>query len=113
VVEEEYRGVHARALSFSDPLPPARILVNASPLGMKDYPTFPLALDLIEEGGVVFDLVYTPLETELLKAARARGLRTIDGLAMLIAQAAPAFELFFGVPAPREHDEALRELLTS
>jgi shikimate dehydrogenase len=45
---------------------------------------------------VVYDIVYAPLETRLLAAARARGLRTIDGLAMLIGQAALAFEIFFG-----------------
>ncbi|MFN2259992.1 MAG: shikimate dehydrogenase, partial [Parasphingopyxis sp.] len=52
------------------------------------------------------------VETPLLAAARARGLDTVDGLEMLIAQAAIAFELFFGEAPPREHDEELRELLT-
>ncbi len=61
---------------------------------------------------IVYDIVYAPLETPLLAAARARGLRTIDGLAMLIGQAAAAFELFFGHAAPREHDAELRAVLT-
>lgn len=112
-IERDYRGVGARTLAFSDPLPPARILVNASPLGMAGYPDFPLPLDSLDEEGLVFDLVYNPAETSLLSKAKARRLRTIDGLAMLVEQAAPAFQLFFGVPAPREHDEELRELLTS
>jgi shikimate dehydrogenase len=56
-------------------------------------------------------MVYAPLETPLLKEARRLGLRTIDGLQMLVAQAAVAFEKFFGQPAPREHDAELRALL--
>jgi shikimate dehydrogenase len=60
---------------------------------------------------VLYAPVYAPLETPLLAEARARGLRTIDGLEMLIGQAAAAFEYFFGVPAPRGGDAALRERL--
>jgi len=88
------------------------LIVNASPLGMAGQP--PLAFDLSHAppGSVVYDIVTHPAETPLLKAARAAGLRTIDGLAMLIGQAAVAFEKFFGEPAPREHDAELRALLT-
>ena len=73
----------------------------------------PLALDLspLPDDAVVYDLVYAPLETDLLAAAGARGLDTIDGLEMLVGQAAVAFELFFGAAPPRERDEELRELL--
>jgi len=53
------------------------------------------------------------LDTELLAAARSSGLRTVDGLAMLIGQAAAAFRLFFGEPPPRQHDAELRALLTA
>ena len=74
-----------------------------------------LAIDLapLPNDAVVYDIVYDPLETPLLVAARGRGLRTIDGLAMLIGQAAVAFELLFEQAAPREHDAELRALLTS
>ena len=91
------------------------MLVNASALGMtRPCRRFRCALDpLPERCGRRIDIVYAPLETPLLAAARARGLRTVDGLAMLIGQAAPAFELFFGAAPPREHDDELRELLTS
>ena len=58
-------------------------------------------------------MVYEPIETDLLRQARERGLVAIDGLAMLIAQAAAAFEHFFGEEPPREHDPELRELLTA
>jgi shikimate dehydrogenase len=89
------------------------LIVNTTPLGMTGKP--PLAVDFshVPPRSVVYDIVYDPLETPLLAQARARGLETIDGLAMLIGQAAEAFELFFGVPAPRESDAALRAKLTA
>ncbi len=95
------------------PLPPVRLLVNASPLGMARHDAFAGELDRLPPDAIVYDLVYDPLVTPLIEAAEARGLATIDGLEMLVGQAAVAFELFFGVPAPREHDGELRELLTS
>ena len=112
-VARDYVGVDGRPISFEDPLPGARLLVNATPLGMAGFPDFPLRLDSLAPDAFVFDLTYNPLDTNLLQAARARGLRTIDGLAMLIGQAAIAFQGFFGAPAPRWHDAELRELLTS
>lgn len=91
----------------------AQVIINATSLGMTGMP--PLAIDLrpFADDTIVFDMVYAPLETPLLAAARARGLRTIDGLAMLIGQAAVAFGLFYGADAPREHDAELRSLLTA
>jgi shikimate dehydrogenase len=77
--------------------------------------TSPVPINLADYYGdtIVFDMVYAPLETPLLKQARALGMRTIDGLEMLVGQAAVAFELFFGRSAPREYDAELRALLTS
>lgn len=89
------------------------LLVNTSPLGMAGQPPLDLDLSPLPEDAVVYDIVYAPLETPLLADARARGLETVDGLEMLIGQAALAFELFFGAAPPRERDEALRALLTS
>jgi len=66
----------------------------------------------LPRASVVYDIVTTPVETDLLRRARAKGLSTIDGLAMLIGQAAKAFEKFFGELPPREHDAELRRLLT-
>lgn len=88
------------------------LVVNASPLGMAGRP--PLAFDFSHAppGSTVYDIVTHPLETPLLVEAGQRGHPTIDGLAMLIGQAAVAFEKFFGEPAPRQHDAELRELLT-
>ena len=88
------------------------LVVNASPLGMTGQP--PLALDLshVPPGSVVYDIVTDPVDTPLLQAARAAGFRTVDGLAMLIGQAALAFERFFGVAPTREPGDAdLRRLL--
>lgn len=89
------------------------LVVNASPLGMAGQP--PLALDLshVPPGSIVYDIVTYPVETPLLEAARAAGFRTVDGLSMLIGQAAAAFEMFFGCLPPREDGDAeLRALLT-
>ncbi|MBW6436076.1 shikimate dehydrogenase [Actinoplanes hulinensis] len=71
-------------------------LVNASPIGMHHHPGTPLPAESLHRGLWVADIVYMPLETELLRAARARGLRTIGGTAMCAYQAAAAFELFTG-----------------
>ncbi|WP_238487100.1 shikimate dehydrogenase [Actinoplanes flavus] len=71
-------------------------LVNASPVGMHHHPGTPLPAESLHRGLWVADIVYMPVETELLRAARARGLRTIGGTAMCAYQAAAAFELFTG-----------------
>ncbi len=74
----------------------AALLVNSTSAGMGTNP--PLAIDLaaLPKSAAVCDIVYNPLETKLLKDASARGHRTIDGLGMLMHQAAPSFEAFFG-----------------
>ena len=108
-------------LKFEDSLAPRiaadpdriDVFINASALGMAGYPDLAVKLDRFPEDLVVYDIVTSPLDTALLRRARQLGLRTIDGLAMLFGQAAVAFEKFFGVPAPREHDAELRTILTS
>lgn len=106
-------GLKGQVLSMSARLPPAKLLVNATSLGMVGQE--PLVIDLapLPDDAIVYDIVYAPLTTPLLAAAEARGLETVDGLEMLVGQAAAAFELFFGQPAPREHDAELRALLTA
>lgn len=73
------------------------LIVNTTSLGMAGQP--PLGLDLAgaRAGAVVADIVYVPLTTPLLAAAKARGLRVVDGLGMLLHQAAPGFARWFGV----------------
>lgn len=104
-------GLKGRALPLDAPLPPATLLVNASSLGMAGQPAFAPDLDPLPDGAIVYDAVYNPLETPLLAAARARGLEVVDGLEMLVGQAALAFELFFGEAPPRDEDDALRAAL--
>lgn len=106
-------GLAGRVIGMDDPLPAADLLVNCSPLGMEGQSPLNLDLSPLPADAVVYDIVYVPLDTQLLLAARARGLRTIDGLEMLIGQAALAFEIFFDAQAPRERDAELRALLTA
>jgi len=106
-------GLKGEALKLDAPLPPAALLVNATSLGMAGQPPLDLDLSPLPEDAVVYDIVYAPLETGLLKAARARDLDTVDGLEMLIGQAALAFELLFGAAPPRDRDDELRALLTA
>ncbi|MGC9953903.1 MAG: shikimate dehydrogenase [Rhizomicrobium sp.] len=75
----------------------AGLLVNATSAGMKGAPSLDLPLEVLPADATVFDAVYNPLETRLLAHSKARGLRTVDGLGMLMHQAAPAFAAFFGV----------------
>jgi shikimate dehydrogenase len=73
-----------------------RVLINATSGGMRGAAPLVFSLEALPRDAAVCDLVYNPIETELLKDARRRGHRTIDGLGMLIHQAVPAFEAFFG-----------------
>ncbi len=74
-----------------------RLLVNTTSLGMKGQPPLDIELSSLSPDAVVTDIVYVPLETPLLAAAKARGLKTVDGLGMLLHQAVPGFERWFGV----------------
>jgi shikimate dehydrogenase len=78
----------------------AGLLVNTTTLGMGGQPPLDIDLAALGAGAVVADIVYTPLVTPLLADARARGLRNVDGLGMLLHQAAGAFARFFG-PRPQ------------
>lgn len=106
-------GLRGAVQGLDASLPPVTLLVNATSLGMVGQAPYAPDLSPLPDGAVVYDLVYAPLETPLLAAAHDNGFDTIDGLEMLIGQAAFAFELFFGKAAPREHDDELRALLTA
>jgi shikimate dehydrogenase len=82
--------------AIAELLPRAGLLVNTTSLGMHGQPALELDVGLLPQDAVVADLVYVPLETPLLAASRARGLRTADGLGMLLHQAVRGFELWFG-----------------
>ena len=81
----------ARALQGSG------LLANATSLGLKGQPALEIALETLPKEAWVTDMVYAPLQTDLLKQAAARGNKTVDGLGMLLHQARPAFHAFFGV----------------
>jgi shikimate dehydrogenase len=91
------KGVTAHSL---DELPglmkSARLLVNTTSLGMVGQPPLEIDLSRLPADAIVHDVVYVPLETNLLKAAKARGLRTVDGLGMLLHQAGEGFRHWFG-----------------
>ncbi len=82
--------------AIGDLLPRADLLVNTTSLGMLGQPALEIDAGLLPSRAVVADLVYVPLETPLLATARARGLKTADGLGMLLHQAVRGFELWFG-----------------
>lgn len=88
------------------------LVVNASPLGMHGQPPLMFDWSHAPPGAIAYDIVTDPVDTTFLRLARGAGHETIDGLAMLIGQAAAAFELFFGAIPPRQHDAELRALLT-
>ena len=104
-------GLKGKALPLASPVPPAALLVNTSVLGMTGQPPLEIDLTPLPADAVVYDVVYAPIETDLLAQARDRDLDTVDGLDMLVGQAAVAFELFFGTEPPRDRDEDLRDLL--
>jgi len=92
-------GGDVRAVPWAavvDLLPRAGLLVNTTPLGMHGQRPLEIDISLLPPDAVVSDLVYVPLRTPLLAAAQARGLRTADGLGMLLHQAVRGFELWFG-----------------
>jgi shikimate dehydrogenase len=90
-------------------MPEAGLLVNTTSLGMAGQPPLTIDLSRLPANAVVSDLVYVPLETALLAAARARGLRAVDGLGMLLHQAVDGFQRWFGMRP--QVTEALRALV--
>jgi shikimate dehydrogenase len=81
----------------------AALLVNTTSLGMTHQPPLEIALDALPQSALVTDIVYAPLETSLLAAARARGHPVVDGLGMLLHQGRPGFRAWFGVDPEVTH----------
>lgn len=103
---EEIGGGHIVVVPWSEraeALEGAGLVVNTTMLGMSGQPPLDLALDGLPAGAVVTDIVYAPLETPLLAAARARGHPVVDGLGMLLHQARPGFAAWFGVMPEVSH----------
>jgi len=95
--------------AIAAPMGEAGVLVNTTSLGMKGHASFDFDLSPLRADAVVTDAVYVPLETPLLKAARARDLATVDGLGMLLHQGVPGFARWFGLRP--EVDAGLRTLI--
>jgi shikimate dehydrogenase len=98
----EVAGVSERCMAFpwedmGDLFESADLIVNTTTLGMLGSPQFDWPIARAPNHCIVMDAVYTPLETPLLHAARARGMMTVDGLGMLIHQGALSFEIWFGL----------------
>ena len=92
--------------SFPELLPDADLLVNTSAVGMKGVKTETrFDFSTMQSKAIVTDIVYTPLNTPFLEAGSAHGLKTVDGLGMLLHQAVPGFEKWFGI-----RPEVTREL---
>ena len=89
---------------IEDVLSSVDLLVNTTSLGMNGQPPLEINLDALPTSAIVTDIVYSPLDTDLLKAARAKGCHTVDGLGMLLHQAVPGFERWFGI-RPEVDDE--------
>jgi shikimate dehydrogenase len=89
----------------------AKLLINASSLGMKGQPELKIDLSPMAKDAVVADIVYVPLKTKLLEAAQQRGFRTSDGLDMLLHQAVRGFTLWFGIKP--EVTKELRDMLAA
>jgi shikimate dehydrogenase len=95
-VASERRGIGVQVLSDGSPTPAASILVNATPQGMAGRGEVEIDLSPLPDHAIVYDMVYAPLETGLLRRARQRGLATRDGLDMLIPQVAISCAMLFG-----------------
>ncbi|SFU08946.1 shikimate dehydrogenase [Mesorhizobium sp. YR577] len=106
------KGVSAHPSdAVSELLSDAGLLVNTTALGMHGNAEIPADPSHLPDHAIVIDIVYVPLETPLLAAARMRGLKTVDGLGMLLHQAVPGFERWFGVRP--EVTPELRSLIVS
>jgi len=105
---------HIEALAWEavpDALSDTGLLVNTTSLGMAGHPPLEIDLAPLPDRAAVADIVYVPLETPLLAAARARGLAAVDGLGMLLHQAVPGFEAWFGLRP--EVTPALRQTIVA
>jgi len=82
----------------------AGLIINATSGGMTGKPQLDIDISRAQPGSFVYDLIYTPRQTKLLREAKAAGCKTLGGLEMLIAQARPSFKLFYGVAPPKQPD---------
>jgi shikimate dehydrogenase len=103
-------GLEAGPAPFTEPIV-SDGLINATPLGMPGRDCLNCELQHMPDHGWVFDMAYGPSQTPLVEAAKEAGLQLVDGLDMLVEQAAASFELFFDQKPPRDRDHILWQLL--
>jgi shikimate dehydrogenase len=106
----EHFGGRIRVIDWhraADEMADVALLVNTTSLGMVDKPPLTLSLDRLKPPTLVTDIVYAPLETEMLRVAKEQGCATVDGLGMLLHQAVPGFENWFRKKP--QVDDALRQ----
>ena len=103
--EQQVAALPLEAVVMAPTLAQAQLVVNATSVGLRHSPVegqFPLPPALIPQDALIYDLVYNPVETPLIKLAKEKGARTMSGLSMLIHQGALSFEKWTGRPAPVE-----------
>ena len=96
--------------NYNNALAESSLVINTTILGMNNKPPLELNLDTLPKDAIVNDIVYAPIETPLLRKAKARGNPTVNGIGMLLHQARPAFSTWFGVE-PKVTDELCRHIL--
>ncbi len=95
---------------LNDLVPKADLIINTTNQGMVGQPALPISLETAQPSTFVTDIIYTPLETPLIQAAKTRGLRTLGGLGMLLHQSRPAWRMWFGIDPVIT--EKMRHLMT-
>lgn len=113
-LKETFKEVNIKAVNSIEGLnlENSHLLVNATPIGMKEGDNCLIDQRLIHKDLLVYDLVYNPKETKLLKLAKDKGARVSNGLGMLLYQGIVAFEIWMGITAPKEEmREALQKAL--
>jgi len=98
-----------KGYDYKDYLPDIDLLINATPCGMDGYPELDIDLSTLNKNAVVFDAVYNPIKTGLIKQAEALGIKTISGFEMFLYQAQASFEIWFGIKP--EITQELRDLM--
>jgi shikimate dehydrogenase len=102
LLKANFNGIEIRAAASLNDLKGADLLVNATPQGLKESDPCPADGGLVKENMLVYDLIYNPKETKLLKLAKQLGAQTVNGLGMLLYQGVLAFEIWTGEIAPVE-----------
>ena len=97
MLKKKYKEVNFKEWLEKDILQFAGLIVNCTSLGMVGYPNLPITLDKVSKDTKIYDIVYNPLETKLIREARKNKLEYVTGLPMFLGQAQKSFEIWFGI----------------